>query len=145
VELEQPSFNFKPEHDRRALIPEPLPVKLVAIDDVHLPSAAGKEVELDRFYIKLLGFERDDSAPEGTIAYHAENFRLVFDVLEPPIQRDEIRPIGIELPSLAVAERKLIDAELEYERQRGITPGHELILLLDPAGNWVALSESHGV
>jgi hypothetical protein len=145
MELEQPSFAFKPRIDRRPTIPEPLPVRLLAIDDVHLPAAAGREVELDAFYIGLWGFERDESAPEGVIAYHAENFRLCFDVLEPPIHRDEIRPIGVVIHSLAEAEQKLIDHQFEYERQRSITPGEELIVLLDPAGNWIALNESREV
>jgi hypothetical protein len=145
MELEQPSFDFKPRIDRRPLIPEPLPVRLVAIDDVHLPAAAGREVELDAFYVGLWGFERDESAPEGVIAYHAENFRLCFDVLEPPLRREELRPTGIIVESLAAAGQKLIDAEIEYERQRGVAPGEQLIVLLDPAGNWIALSEARSV
>ena len=34
MELEQPSFHFKPQHDRRPLIPEPLPVKLIVYQGV---------------------------------------------------------------------------------------------------------------
>src|SRR2546423_870171 len=145
MELEEPSFTFKPRIDRRRLIPEPLPVRLVAIDDVHLPAAAGKEGELDAFYVGLWGFERDNSAPEGLIVYRSENFRLCFDGLEPPIHREDCRAVGVEVQSLAVAERKLIDAEIEYERQRGLAPGEETIVLLDPAGNWIALTEARGV
>src|SRR3954453_16315082 len=99
MELEQPSFVFKPRIDRRPLIPEPLPVKLVKIDDAHLPAAAGREVELDAFYVGMLRFERLD-VPE-TLAYRAENFDLLFDVLEPPLERDTLRPLGIEVLSLA--------------------------------------------
>jgi hypothetical protein len=145
VELEPaPSQPFAPRPDKRPLIPEPLPVKLVAVDDVHLPAAAGRELELDAFYVGLLQFQRDADQLESLI-YHAENFRLCFDVLEPPIERQDLRPIGIEVPSLADAERKLIEAELEYIRQRGVQPGQQEILLLDPAGNWVALTEARGI
>ena len=59
-----------------------------------------------------------------------------------PIQRQSVRPLGIELPSLRIAERKLIAAEIEFIPQRGLIPGQHTLLLLDPAGNWVELFES---
>ena len=56
-----PSANIAlPPADKRAPIPEPLPVRLIAIEDVHLPAPAGKEVELDEFYVGMWEFERDD-------------------------------------------------------------------------------------
>ena len=135
-----PSANIAlPPADRRPLIPEPLPVKLVAIEDVHLPAAAGKEIELDNFYVHLWGFERDHVDPG--LVYRAENFRLRFDVVEPPIQRQEMRAVQVEIPSLRQAEQKLIDAKIEYQRLKGLIAGSDCLLLLDPAGNWVALSE----
>jgi len=139
VELE-PSPNIAlPPADRRPVIPEPLPVRLVAIEDVHLPAPAGREVELDEFYAGMWGFERDTR--ESSVVYRADNFRLRFDVLEPPIQRQEMRPVQIEVRSLLRAEHKLVEAKIEYERQKGLTPASDALLLLDPAGNWVALSE----
>ena len=39
------------------------------------------------------------------------------------------------------AELKLVEAEHDYLRQRGLTPGQESLLLQDPAGNWVELFE----
>jgi hypothetical protein len=42
---------------------------------------------------------------------------------------------------LEEAEKKLIELELEYTRQRGMTPGEESLLLIDPAGNWIELQE----
>ena len=52
-----------------------------------------------------------------------------------------VSPQGIEIPSLADAELKLVEGEREYIRQRGLTPGHESLLLQDPAGNWIELFE----
>src|SRR6476659_6918275 len=104
MEQLEPSANIAlPKKDKRPLIPEPLPVKLVAIEDVRLPAPAGREVELDAFYIGMWGFERDEK--ESDLVYRAENFRLRFDVLEPPISRDELRPVQIEVQSLRDAER----------------------------------------
>jgi hypothetical protein len=144
MEQLEPSANIAlPKTDKRPVIPEPLPVRLVAIEDVHLPASAGKEVELDAFYVGMWGFERDDNPAE--LVYRAENFRLRFDVLEPPVTRDELRPVQIEVQSLRQAERKLIEAELEYERQKGLTAGSDVLLLLDPAGNWVALVEAKAI
>ena len=139
VDPDQPSFAFQSKPDNRPLMPEPLPVRLVAVNDCRLPAPAGRKRELDAFYVGLLGFERDTSDPG--VAYHAENFRLVVDVHEPPVARDDLRPLGIEVRSLAEAEQKLIAAEIEYARQRGITPGQESLLLMDPAGNWIELGE----
>jgi len=140
LNLETPSDPFETPADRRPKMPEPPPVHLVAVDDVHLPAPAGREVELDAFYRGLLRFERDVSDAE-VIAYRAENFRLVFDVLEPPIHRDEFRPVVIAVPVLGEVERQLFEREIEYERQRGLSPAQDQLVLRDPAGNWVALCE----
>jgi hypothetical protein len=140
MQLEQPSFQFRNKADARPLMPEPLPVHLVAVNDVRLVTAAGLEKDLDAFYVAMLGFERDTDQGAG-LAYHAENFRLIFEVVEPPLERDHLRPVLIEVLSLAEAEQKLIDLEIEFTRQRSITPGAESLLLLDPAGNWVELIE----
>lgn len=143
MELESVQIPFVPKPDRRARIPEPPPVRLVTVDDAHLPAAAGAEVQLDEFYGKLLGFERQP-ASEFPV-YRAENFRLLFDVLEPPIVREDFRPLRIEVPSLESTEQKLIDAEIEYSRQRGLMPGQESLVLLDPAGNWVEITEGRAI
>ena len=58
---------------------------------------------------------------------------------------DSLRPLQIEIVSLVETEKKIIEAELEYSRQRGLTPGQETLLLLDPAGNWIELSEMRTV
>ena len=140
----EPSANVTlPRPDKRPLIPEPLPVKLVAIEDVHLPASAGLEIQLDAFYVEMWEFERDESEPG--LVYRADNFRLRFDVIEPPIARDELRPVQIEVRSLREAEHKLLEAKLEYERQKGLTAGSDVLLVLDPAGNWVALVEAKAI
>jgi hypothetical protein len=139
IELIAPTSTFQSKADRRTRMAEPLPVKLITIDHATLPSPAGLETQLDEFYVNLLGFER--AAPPEMIIYHAENFDLQFDVLEPPVQRETLRALGIEVPSLAEMEQKLIDREIPYTRQKSIQPGMESLLLLDPAGNWIELTE----
>ena len=140
MELEPPSTECKPTADRRPRLFEPPPVRLAAVDDARLPAPAGIEVQLDAFYLGLLRFERE---PESHFpVYRAENFRLHFDVQEPPLQRQDMRPLGILVPSLAELEPKLIDAEIEYSRQGGLLPAQEALMLLDPAGNWVEITES---
>ncbi len=140
MELEPSKGNFEPRIDRRPLIPEPLPVRLVAIEDVRLPAPMGIEKELDAFYVTLLRFERE-AIDAGSITYRAENVRLLFQLIQPPIVRDSMRAIGIEVPSLGEAERKIVEREMEYVRQLGLTPGSETLFLQDPAGNWVTIGE----
>ena len=125
--------------DRRPRIPEPLPVRLVAVEDVRLPTPPGLEERLDALYVGLLGFER----VAGELAYRAENLTLRFQPTgHRPVVHESLRPQGIEVHSLIEAEHKLIEAEIEYSRQRGLTPGQETLLLLDPAGNWIEIAEA---
>jgi len=143
MQLETVETSFVLSPDPRPRIPEPPPVRLVAIDDVHLPAPAGAEIELDNFYVTLLCFERQ--ADLEFPIYRAENFKLIFDVLEPPIARETMRPVRIEVPSLRTTEQKLVDARMEFSWQRGLLPGQEALVLLDPAGNWVEISEGRQI
>ncbi len=144
IELSQPGAEFNPEPDRRGRIEEPLPVRLVAVADMRLPTPPGIDALLDRLYVELLGFVRNPGA--GVIAYNADNFRLIFDLVdELPVQRAGLRAAGIEVQSLGGTERKLIDAEIEYKRRRGMTPGEEILCLHDPAGNALELVQRREV
>ena len=143
IELE-PATGYRPKADRRARVPEPLPVRLVAVDDVTLPAAAGLERDLDAFYVALLKFERDAADLEHLI-YRADNFRLRFDVVEGPVRRESLRPAGIEVPSLAALEGVLVATERPYVRQKGLAPGQQSLALLDPAGNWIEVVEMRGL
>jgi hypothetical protein len=143
MELEPSPRSFIPTVDRRPRVPEPLPVRLVTVADARLPAAAGMERQMDAFYVDVLGFERHDDAE--SISYRADNFSLHLDTVEPPLTRQDMRPLGIEVPSLADVEAKLTEAELEYSRQRGLLPGEEMIVLLDPAGNWLEITDRRSV
>ena len=143
LELIEPTGAFQLRPDRRRRMEEPLPVKLVTVDDAMLLTAAGVERALDAFYVDLLGFVRTGS--EHDLVYRAENFNLHFRVGEPPVRRESLRALGIEVPSLATLEMKLIDAEIEYAWQKGLMPGHQSISLADPAGNWLELTESRAL
>ncbi len=141
--MELASSSVLPPRDMRPRLPEPPPVRLVTVADARLAAAAGFETQLDAFYVDLLRFEREAQA-EYPI-YRAENFRLVFDVIEPPVERLDFRALGIQTQSLRWVESKLIDAEIEYVRQKGLAPGIESLLLLDPAGNWIELTETRAI
>jgi hypothetical protein len=143
IELETPGRPFALRPDRRPRMAEPLPVKLVTVEDARLPAAAGLEVQLDEFYVGFLAFVRDPST--DAIVYHAENFCVRFDVIEPPLKRDSCRALGIEVQSLSAAEKELIDRGIEHSRQKTLSVGHESLLLLDPAGNWIELTERRAI
>jgi hypothetical protein len=143
LELEPANPEFQPVIDRRPRVPEPLPVRIVAIAPVRLPAPAGAELALDAFYVKLLGLERIEPLTE--LIYRAENYELRFDVKDRPVTHDSLRALVIEVMSLREAEEKLIAAEMVYTRQRGTAPGTESIVMLDPAGNWIELVETRVV
>lgn len=139
LEDPNPDFTFKPEVDRRLRVPEPLPVKLIAVADMRIESAAGIERQLNTFYVTIVGMLR---LPGEAIVYRAENFDLYIDVQEPPVVREDFRPLRAEVKSLASLEMRLIDAAMTYTRRKGLIPGEESLVLQDPAGNWVELTES---
>ncbi|MFT3785315.1 MAG: hypothetical protein QM770_04005 [Tepidisphaeraceae bacterium] len=141
IELEPGGQPLEITPDRRPPVPEPLPVKLIAIADVRLPAPAGVERKLDRLYVDLLGFQRGPERPDQ-IVYVAENFYLLFDIGEPPVTHADYVPTGIEVPSLFDLNLKFIEAEVEFERQKGINPADDRFVLLDPAGNWIAITET---
>jgi hypothetical protein len=145
MELEpaNPEVVIRSFEDRRLKMPEPPPVRLIAVADVTLPAPAGVEQGLDAFYVGLLRFERDLNPYE--LVYHAENFALRFTIEDRPVERESLRATGIEVESLAGSEQKLIDAGIAYVWQRGVMPGMESLVLLDPAGNWVELTESRAI
>jgi catechol-2,3-dioxygenase len=144
IELENSAGEFKPPvDDKRPKMPEPLPVKIVAVADVRLPAQAGLEKEMDGFYCGLLGFQRVEG--EEALVYQADNFRVCFELIEGLIHHESYRPLQVEIASLGELERALIEAETQYVRQRGLLPGSECLLLRDPSGNWVELVERREV
>ena len=145
LELVPPTTGYRqPPPDRRKHIPEPPPVRLMAIEDVQVVAADHFERELDEFYVAMLQFERDRNA-HGSLVYRAENFRLMLQIQSSPIERLDMRPIGVEVLSLVAAEAKIIERELEYQRIKGLTAGSDQLMLQDPAGNWVSITERRNV
>jgi hypothetical protein len=139
MELEPLATPFELIEDRRAKIEEPPPVRLVAIEDCRLLAAAGLERELDRFYVGHLRFQRQDDP--GRIVYKAENQDLHFQIVERHQPRRDMRTLGIAVPSLAELSQRLIDAEIEFLRLRGLTPGQQSLMVYDPAGNPLEITE----
>ena len=55
------------------------------------------------------------------------------------------RTFNLKVDSLAMTEQKIVEMELEYQRLRGLLAAQEALLLQNPAGNWVNITESRGV
>jgi hypothetical protein len=140
IELEA-SPGLTPVADARPRMDDLPPVRLVAVDDVRLPTPRGILADLDSLYVELLEFTREDA--DGGPVYRGENFRLRFEIVDAiPLPRDGVRPVGIDVRSLRDVERKLFESQIEYHRQRWLLPGHMSLLLQDPAGNWIELFET---
>ena len=69
--------------DLRPKMPEPLPVRLVTVENAHILAGAEQETQLNAFYVGLLGFEKEKN--ESALVYRADNFRLICVVQEPPV------------------------------------------------------------
>jgi hypothetical protein len=141
MELEPSTNDFQPPVDRRPRLVPPPPVRLVAVADARLEALAGQEKKLHAFYVGLLGFEVAEAELEFPIAYQAENGRLLIQLFEKPFVRDDMRALGIEVKSLPEIERRLIQAEMPFLKQKGLHTGQEALLLEDPGGNWIQLVE----
>ena len=139
MELE-PSTNFRIEPDTRRLLPPPPPVSLLTVEDATLLATTGLERELDAFYVDLFQFERD--VKFDGVAYRADNFRLKIQFVEGPVERDDMRMLGIIVKSLTEAGKKLDEVKIPFARERGVIAGEERLLLTDPAGNWVRIVQS---
>lgn len=128
-----------PPQDARPRMEEPPPVSLIAVNDVVLPATRGLEHLLDDFYITLLDLLKESDGENLT--YRADNFCIRFQWQEGLIERLSLRPVGIEIQSLDVFQRKLTDLQIEFQYQQGIVPGTQSIHLPDPAGNLVQIYE----
>lgn len=151
MELDEPTEKFQPVTDPRPRVPAPPPVKLAAIDHIRVEAPAGIETHLDAFYIDLLRFERPTEDPlntrsqrpwpaDGSLIYQAENADIIFTIVERPREREDYRAIGIEIPHFKEVVHTLEERETPYEWQKGLAPGHDAILIRDPAGNWLRIS-----
>ena len=105
-------------------------------------AAAGLERQLDEFYVGLLKLEREETpGEEHELVYRAENFRVRIQILECPAPREDFRPLTLVVDSINDLARRLTEAEIEYQRQRGLVPGQDNLQLSDPAGNPVSIGE----
>jgi len=148
MELEPASTEFELTEDRRVKLPPTLPVQLVAITDVTLIAAAGLEKQLDAFYVGLLKMEREPAASQNPdphihpISYRTNNVRLIINIQECPSSRQDYRPLGVVVPSLGELVQRLDEAKRPYVRQRSLWAGCESLLLIDPAGNQIEVTEA---
>jgi hypothetical protein len=144
IQLDPPTGELQLGEDRRPKLEVPPPVRMIAVEDCVLYCPAGLERQLDEFYVGLLGFEREDLPSEQTeqqLVYRAQNFRLRIEVLERPVEREDFRPLTLVVESISDLVHRLSEAEVEFQRQRGLTPGQDNLLLSDPAGNPVSVGE----
>jgi hypothetical protein len=138
MELEPARGHFKPDKDDRPHMPQPPVVRLQVIEDMHLQTPAGLERDLDAFYVGLLRFERDVDDLER-IAYRAERFRVVFEVVERMPEREDYRPVVCDLPDFAELLKGVEVRQIQFEWQQSIAPGMDRVLMRDPAGNFVSV------
>lgn len=119
---------------------EPPPVRLVAVEDVRVDAPVDSQAALNEFYGDMLKFNRE-YADGDVVVFGAENFRLLIRLVDPPVLRDDLRPILIEIPDLLAMENALVARKIDYQRIRRLTLAHASLVLMDPARNFVELLE----
>lgn len=137
MKLEKPKFKFKPGKDRRPRMEEPPPVALEAVEHVHLRRPASGREELVRLYVDILEFVELETP--NVMGFRASNFAVHFDV-ERTTEHD-YRPLRVIVASLAATEARLVEQEISYDRQKGLMPGVETLVLKDADGNWIEIRE----
>lgn len=128
-------------YDERRFMPEPPPVRVAAVADMMVSVKPVDAAMLTRIYCDLLGMVRDDD-DAGRLRVWAENVAITFVPAEASPERQSVRPLGVEVPSLALLIERLLEAGVEYLRQKSVDAGDESILILDPGGNWIEVRES---
>lgn len=136
--------------DDRVRMDEPLPVELIAVDDVHVEAMREHLPAMEELYLGLLGMVRADEAsadsPADQCVYCADNYCLVIHLVEgPPKSKQDYRPVKLVVPLLRVLRQGLIDREIEHQYQLGIVPGSHCVVLMDAAGNWLNVNERREV
>jgi hypothetical protein len=146
MELEPEGKPLDVTPDRRPTLPQPLPVRLVAVADVRLPCPLDPEVLqlLDGFYVECLKMVRI-AGDETTRTYQADNFCLILQGQEGIVHREKLEPTMIEVDDRKTFQDAIIEREMEFEWMRGLVLGGDFILVKDPAGNWIGVLEHRGV
>lgn len=128
-------------------MPEPLPVRLIAVADVRLPCPPPDPQLtrlLDAFYVEVLKFRRLPS-DEFHHFFLADNYALILQAHNRPVQRERLTPTMIEVLDGRAVREQLVEREIPHEWMRGLTPGADFLLTQDPAGNWVGVIERTAV
>jgi len=144
MELDSPNFDFRPVPDARPRVVVPPPVWITAVADVVLPCPAGLERAQDAFYLRVLRFD-PDPADASPMTYRAENVRLRFYLVQPPLDRDHFRPLQLTVKDLTFVRQALIDQKIPYDTQTRLHTTAEYLVLSDPAGNWLEITESRPI
>lgn len=144
MDLEQPDFQFTLPADRRARVPVPPAVQLLAVADVTMDVAPGKAKPVAEMFVALLQFEVE-SRDETQIVLRSGNARLIVREFKQAKPREDLMPLRLVVPSLASLRMRLGEMRIEYSYQRGITPGQRQVVFQDPAGGFVEVSESRQI
>lgn len=175
IDLEPGNPEFDPikAADARRRMPEPPPVKVLAIADVILLTTPGSEKFLDTLYLSVLRFDSDETAGKpryaetfsspsdaaerlpgkglppsttkpGPRTYHGENFSVHYHPTA-TLTPQQLKLIQFQVPSLEEIVKRLLEYEISYERFRGITLGQLHLQLTDPAGHVIQIFESRQI
>lgn len=139
MELEEPTSHVQPPNDPRRRLPEVPVVWVDVIEDVVLPCLVGAEEATDRLYAQQLRFERLMTDDRLSRVYRAENAVVRLQIMQTLPAKRDLRPLMLSIPHLDDFLKLLIEDEIPYEWQRGITPGTDRLLFRDASGNWLSV------
>lgn len=145
-----PEAALEPVHDLRPVMPEPPPVRVIAVENVTLVAPAKHARAIDHLMTAVLPLVKEVPTRQADVdagaigVYQAENVRVVYLAREepPPSPRHILQ---LELADLRGLRQRLQDAEIEYELSKRLMPGDVRVAFLDAAGNPIEVLENRAI
>lgn len=117
---------------------QPQPPRLEALKDIAVQAPQRLAEEARFFYATLLGLpeiEPSDQPTRNRIAFAAQDYRIVVDIVDGAVTPDVQRRAVLVVRSLREVEARLAEHDVTYVVERRLSITGRRLLVEDPAGH----------